>query len=122
MSAFPSRSQSDGEIYSQRGLDQILGLSGPANSNSARDAVFWSLPQPSGGNAYFFASTPLGDHMADVSKEVLDLTIKTVEADAKTRFVELSSKIDRVIDALERNNKELKTVHEELKTVHSSVR
>ena len=50
------------------------------------------------------ASTSQGANMADQTREEVDAKLAAAEARSETRFVELSGKIDRVIDAVGRAN------------------
>lgn len=48
--------------------------------------------------------------MADPTREEFTARLETVEARAETRFVELSGKMDRIVDALQTVRTELATV------------
>jgi hypothetical protein len=57
-----------------------------------------------------------GAKMADPTREEIDAKLASVEARTETRFVELSGKIDRVIDAIGRSNTDFIAVTGDLRT------
>jgi hypothetical protein len=72
-----------------------------------------ALPSRSGLRAYSDSRMPLkvvaplrntqktdGAAMADMTREEIDAKLATVEARTETRFVELSGKLDRVVDSI----------------------
>jgi hypothetical protein len=54
--------------------------------------------------------------MSDHTQDLVDAKLATVEARAETRFVELSAKIDRVADAVDRLNDSSKKSAEDIKS------
>ena len=58
--------------------------------------------------------------MSDISREEIDAKLAAVEARTETRFVELSGKIDRVVDSISTFRtdltRELGAVHKEMET------
>lgn len=69
-----------------------------------------SIAEVSGvGNVY------QGDTMADQTREEIDAKLSTIEARTETRFVELSGKIDRVVDSINALTSAVTTVRIEVK-------
>jgi hypothetical protein len=56
-----------------------------------------------------------GTTMSDPTREEIDAKLAAVEARTEARFVELSGKIDRVIDAISRSNTDFTTVAGQLR-------
>jgi hypothetical protein len=66
-----------------------------------------------------------GETMTTPTREEIDAKLATAEARAETRFVELSGKIDRIIDAVGRSSIELQSVNkriaDELQSVNKRI-
>jgi|ERR1700722_13703098 len=64
--------------------------------------------------------------MPDMTREEIDAKLELVEAKTQTRFVELSAKLDRVLESNNANSamvtKELSRVHTEIKEARAEVR
>ena len=100
----------------------------PQNSNRANTQIGVLYTQSMAGHIKDDYSTfdvkTVGEEMTTPSEEI-DLKLAVVEARTETRFVELSGKIDRMIDAVDRSNSDhLRTANEakdELRTVNQNI-
>ena len=77
----------------------------------------------SGSPVSIISSDPVSDNMADQTQELVDAKLAAVEARGETRFAELSAKIDRLADAVERSSavssKAIADIHTEIVTMKS---
>lgn len=78
----------------------------PALLNIPRPNIEEHLPRAmyTGKVSRIVSGTAGGENMTDPTREEIDAKLAVIEARTETRFVELSGKIDRVIDTINRSN------------------
>jgi hypothetical protein len=92
-------------------------LTPPQNSNLANNQIGMLYTQRASESAMHDYSTltakTVGEEMTTPTKEEIDLKLALAEARTETRFVELSAKMERMIDAVDRSNADhLRTANE----------